>query len=116
MLHAPPRVRLLVLRTNFHHQDGRPLFAHLEKVCERSPFQIKGKEDQHVRYNNEAYMLYSPESTCRLIEKVRVTVLTTLNSMAKSGEGDVSLALIAQDFSEYFHCVLERSPGHFHRV
>lgn len=114
MLEAPSQVKLLVLSTNFHHQEGKPLFVRLVHECIRSPFKIKSKEELYVRYDNQAYLLYSPESTTRLIKKIRITLLETVSRAGQSRGEDVSLALLIGNYTKHFHCVLERSPGHFY--
>jgi hypothetical protein len=114
MIEAPHRVKLLVLHTNFHHQQGRQLYARLERKCSRTPFRIKHKEELFVRYNNMAYLLYSPESTNRLIEKARIIAKQSMIARERMPDGDISLALLTNDYSNYFHCVLERPTGHFH--
>ncbi len=110
------RVKLLVLSTNFHHQDGKPLFVRLERECVRSPFSIKAKEGLYVRYENSAYLLYSPASTARLIKNIRINLRKSMSQVGPIRGTDISLALLADKYENHFHCVLERSPGHFHHI
>lgn len=114
MLEVPSQVKLLVLITNFHYPDGKPLHARLQHECVRKPFSIKAKEGLYVRYDNAAYQLYYPKSTGRLIKKVQMALRETMSRTGQPRGGDLSLALLIGDYTKHFHCVLERSPGHFH--
>jgi hypothetical protein len=115
MIHSPSRIDILILHTNFHHRQGQPLFAELKRECQRSPFHIKGREELHVRYRNNAYLLYSQESTVRLIERLRESFRVSRVSDGLGKTDGISFSLLVGDYSNYFHCVLERSSGHFHR-
>lgn len=104
-------VTLYVACSNIHNPNGDSPYIDIVDSCERAVFGVKGCEGDYVRYKNNAYKLYSAKSFKRILRRAKNGEVKLKHHNGVSSDFPVSLERLAPAH----YCVLEKSPGHFHR-
>ena len=105
-------VSIYVAFSNIYSGETENLHFSIVDSCERVVFGIKGKEGEYIRFQNNAYKLYPPESLIEIINRAKNS---ELNLVHYSGVSSASHPSSLKNLSPAHFCILGASEGHFFR-
>ncbi|MDX5363533.1 MAG: hypothetical protein LPJ91_05200 [Pseudazoarcus pumilus] len=109
------KICFLVVRTNVHKKPHAHLndgwYFVIEGVRSRIVHNLKGREGEYVRVDNDYYTLYSAENLRKMMKRVREGKVRFEDKRKPWERLDPAKPVAALPY-----CVIEESPGHAIRI